>query len=257
MGGERDAVEALERLGLTEYEARCFVGLVRISQGTAKETSRVADIPRSRVYDTLDRLHDRGLVDVQESDPREYRAVEFDEALGLLRRGYESNIETARSAMADVETVETEEDQGVWAVASQDHVLDRITAVCEDAEDEIHYLFADTVTPKDVVLDRLAAAVDRGVAVAVEVPTEDVRDRVRDAVPGATVMVAPGLDCTSRVVHKRPGQLVMVDEQDIVATGVEEGDLPGFERETAVWTSGKDHGFATWTRELLTDRFDG
>ncbi|PSQ46397.1 hypothetical protein BRD15_09160 [Halobacteriales archaeon SW_6_65_15] len=58
------AIDALEQLGLTEYEARCFVALTRLPHGTAKEVGQVADIPRSRVYETMDRLQDRGLVDV-------------------------------------------------------------------------------------------------------------------------------------------------------------------------------------------------
>lgn len=55
-----EAVTSLEELGLTEYEARCFVALTRLSKGTAKEVSQVADVPRSRVYDTIERLERTG-----------------------------------------------------------------------------------------------------------------------------------------------------------------------------------------------------
>jgi sugar-specific transcriptional regulator TrmB len=74
MDDAEGAIEALEQLGLTEYEARCFVALTRLPHGTAKEVGKVADIPRSRVYETMDRLQDRGLVDIQKGDPRRFRA---------------------------------------------------------------------------------------------------------------------------------------------------------------------------------------
>lgn len=54
MAVETDAIEALTELGLTEYEARCFVALSQLTQGTAKEISRVADVPQSRVYDVTE-----------------------------------------------------------------------------------------------------------------------------------------------------------------------------------------------------------
>ncbi|MFC7173527.1 TrmB family transcriptional regulator [Haloplanus litoreus] len=70
-----EAVRTLRTFELTEYEAKCFVALTRLREGTAKEVSEVADVPRARIYDSMDALQDRGLVSVQESKPRRFRAV--------------------------------------------------------------------------------------------------------------------------------------------------------------------------------------
>lgn len=43
MGEVQDAIRALENLGLTEYEARCFVALAQLPHGTAKEIVGVVD----------------------------------------------------------------------------------------------------------------------------------------------------------------------------------------------------------------------
>ena len=48
-----EAVDVLRKLGLKEYEARCFVGLSRLSTGTAKRLSEVTEVPRTRVYDAI------------------------------------------------------------------------------------------------------------------------------------------------------------------------------------------------------------
>ena len=257
MPDERAAVEALEQLGLTEYEAKCFVALTRVERGTAKEISQLSDVPRSRVYDTVERLHRRGLVDIQQSDPRKYRAVSKDEAFDKLRRDYNESIEAADEALGQVGSAKTEEQKGVWAIANADHVTDRVVALLDAAEEHVHYIVADEPTLAEEVLDLLAALSDRGLTVVVEVPTEAVRDRVRRTVPDARVVVSEGLDRTHRVVKKWPGQLIMVDHQAVLASGVEEGDLPDVEKETAVWSHGHDHGFAAWVRELLEDRVDG
>jgi HTH-type transcriptional regulator, sugar sensing transcriptional regulator len=93
MPTEDQAVQLLGELGLTEYEARCFVGLSRVRKANAKEVSDLSEVPRSRVYDALERLHRRGLVDVQQSDPRQYRALSKEAALDVLREGYGSTLD--------------------------------------------------------------------------------------------------------------------------------------------------------------------
>lgn len=59
-----------------------------------------------------------------------------------------------------------------------------------------------------------------------------------------------------KVVNKWPGQLTMVDHQSILTSGVEESELPGVTNETAMWSYGRNHGFATWMPELLDNRID-
>ena len=251
---ERDAVEALVELGLTEYEAKCFVALNRVPKAKAKEISQLSEVPRSRVYDVLDLLHKRGLVDIQQSDPREYRAVAKDEAFDKLRRDYDETIETADDALEELDAVSTIEDKGAWAIASADHVLDRVAALIDEATERIHMLVTRNDRPEDAVLDRLAAASDRGVAIVVEVSSEEAKERIRDAVPDARVVVAPELGETAAVEGKRPGQLLMADDHAVLASGLEESALPGVDEETAMWSQGRDHGFAVWMRELLADR---
>lgn len=40
-----EAIEVLQQIGLKEYEARCFVGLSRVHQGTAKQLSEMTEVP--------------------------------------------------------------------------------------------------------------------------------------------------------------------------------------------------------------------
>ncbi|MDS0297590.1 TrmB family transcriptional regulator [Halogeometricum sp. S1BR25-6] len=256
MPNESAAADALIQLGLTEYEAKCFVALTRISRGTAKEISRLSEVPRSRVYDTVERLHQRGLVDVQQSEPRRYRAVSTDDALERLRRDYDDSIEAAADAFETVESAETQEDKGMWAISDSDHVSDRMETLLDEATEHVHFLLADKTTLQDGVADRLAAACDRGVTVVVEVPSERAAEDIRETVPGARVEISEGLRETHRVVEKWPGQLMMVDHKAVLASGVEKSDLPGITKETAVWSNGHNHGFAAWIRELLYDRID-
>ncbi|WP_049928613.1 TrmB family transcriptional regulator [Halopiger goleimassiliensis] len=254
MSNSDEAIRTLSNLGLTEYEARCFVALARIDCGTAKEISDVADVPRSRVYDTVERLERKGLVSVQQSDPREFQAVSIETAIDRIRDDYDSRINAAQNALEQLERPDSRENEGMWAISRTEQVADRIDTFLEDASESIHLIVAAEETVDERVHEGLRDAVDRGVDVVVEVPTDDVRETFADADSGATVVVADDLETTNAVYGEWPGRLLLVDEEAIVATGIKESDLPDVLQETAVWTYGRDHGFAVWTRQLLDDR---
>lgn len=256
MPGERAAVEALEELGLTEYEAKCFVALSRVAEGTAKEVSKLADIPRSRVYDTVERLHERGMVDVQQSDPRRYKAVSKEEAFEKLREEYVSSIEAADRALDEVRSSDNVEEEGAWSISEHEHVIDRIGALVDDAEESVHYLVADASVLEERILERLAAASDRGVTIIAQVCSDEIRDRFREQIPDAQIEVTPSLRRTVNIEEKWPGQALLVDRHSALASGVTESHLPQVTAETAIWSRGNDHGFAVWFGELVTDRLD-
>ncbi|WP_265109535.1 TrmB family transcriptional regulator [Halosolutus halophilus] len=251
------AVRTLSDLGLTEYEARCFVALTRISTGTAREVSEVADVPRSRVYDTIERLERKGLVSVQQSNPRQYQAVSVDAACERLRDDYSSRIDAAENALQQVDRPDTVANEGMWSISRSEYVTDRVVTFLDDAADSIHLLVAADEVIGDRVRHHLRDAVDRDVNVFVEVPSDEHRDEFEDALPGATVVTAPDLGTTNSVYGEFPAKLLLVDGESVVATGIKERDPPDVVRETAVWTYGRDHGFAVWTRELLDNRIEG
>jgi len=112
MGEAQEAIAALEELGLTEYEARCFVALAQLPHGTAKEIGQVADIPRSRVYETMDRLRKKGLIEIHETEPRMYQSVSTDTAIQILRKEYESYFDTAERTLEQLEPAYKDAQQG-------------------------------------------------------------------------------------------------------------------------------------------------
>lgn len=256
MSRSEEAIDALESLGLTEYEARCFVALTRLSTGTAKEVSQVAEVPRSRVYDTVERLEQRGLVEVQQSDPREYKAVPIEMATRRIREDYDSRINAAENALQQVEEPDSPEDEGIWAITQTEHVTDRIETFVDDADETVHHLLATDDVVDERVLQGFDRATERGVRVVVEVPAEHLADRIGEAVPEADVVVSDDLHETNQVYTEWPAQLLLVDEEAVVAAGLKDTDLPDVVQETAMWTYGRDHGIAVWIRELLDDRLE-
>lgn len=256
MPTENRAVRLLQELGLTEYEARCFVALTRVQKASASEIHTLSDVPRSRVYDSVEQLHRKGLVDVQQTDPRQYRALPHDVALDRLREQYTSTLTATDDALSGLRRTTGLEEEGAWAIADHDNVTDRIGLLLEDATDEVYFLVADADTLDEDLCERLTAAAESGVSVLIEVASDETAADVRSSVPDATVVASDFADDPSRLEEKWLGRIMMVDRSAVLLGALSERTRPGSTEETAVWAAGPDHGLVVGVRHMLGARLD-
>lgn len=166
-----DPAEALQRLGLSKYEAEVFVGLRQLGAATARDVADVADVPRSQVYGAAEDLAERGLVDVQHASPKRYRAVSLDAAREQLRRDFEREHERAFDALADLETrlADGEERQEeLWTISGRETVTARVASLVEEAEAWVVY-GGDEALFAEAVIDALTAGADDCEVTAVSV----------------------------------------------------------------------------------------
>ncbi|MFH0715050.1 MAG: helix-turn-helix domain-containing protein, partial [Candidatus Diapherotrites archaeon] len=113
----------LADLGLTEYEAKTLSTLFKLKETEAPEISRVAQVPKTRVYDVLDRLTKKGLVIEIFGRPKKYRVVEPKEALDVLVKRKKEEVKALEEKSSELkalaegfEDVEEEEGEKVMKV---------------------------------------------------------------------------------------------------------------------------------------------
>ncbi|MCD6403090.1 MAG: TrmB family transcriptional regulator [Candidatus Aenigmarchaeota archaeon] len=81
MLASQKVMDALKAIGLNLYERKLWVALLAKGTATAGELSEMTGVPRSRTYDVLQSLADKGFVVVQTSKPLRYVAIPPEEAL--------------------------------------------------------------------------------------------------------------------------------------------------------------------------------
>ena len=59
---DKKIIKAIERLGLTENEAKCYLALFKKDILTASDTSKISGVPRQNTYKALEQLQTKGLV---------------------------------------------------------------------------------------------------------------------------------------------------------------------------------------------------
>lgn len=256
---QTQAEELLQELGLKEYEAKCLVALTRMDHGTAKEISEVTEVPRTRVYDAIRVLEAKGLVDVQYSSPRRYRAASIDEAIALLRRAYESRVETLKDNLEGLPPTEDDQDSPpvgeIWGITNHEAITTRSRRLIDDAEHEAILIVGDPDAVSDEIYDAVRDAIERDVSVIVGVTDGDAEARVRDAIPDAKVFVSdlPWLPRTSEE-GARITRLLLVDDRTVLV-----GSRPAVgepeEAEQAVVGNGASNGIVVILRKLLRSGF--
>lgn len=86
----------LEKLGLTEYEARTLESLFTLHEAFAPEISRQAQVPKTRVYDVLERLMGKQLIIEVYGRPKKYKTLNPSRVLSIL-------IENKKNEISDLE----------------------------------------------------------------------------------------------------------------------------------------------------------
>lgn len=119
-------MDALKGVGLNLYERRLWVALLARGTSTAGELSGIAKVPRSRAYDILESLSEKGFVVVQNAKPIKYVAISPDEALERAKAKMEENVRAMQEKIDGLKSSATMKElssifnKGMEIVSSED-----------------------------------------------------------------------------------------------------------------------------------------
>jgi len=236
------AITQLEWFNLSTYAARTFVALCGLGSGTAKEVSEIAEVPRTRVYDAVDELHDRGLVDIRESSPQQFLAVSEETIGRKLESDTAHRLSILTTALSQIEPVDRAvEQRGIWTVDSAEAIRDRLLEFVAEADEKIVYLAADRFY-STTLLEGLSTAADRGVSITVGGCSAARLSELRTTIPTVTERQAEG-------VPSLVSRLLIVDGSKTLVS-VQQGNLKP-EGETAVWGVGETNSLVVILKSMF------
>jgi len=92
-------VEKLQRVGLTEYEAKTYWALLNMNLSTATKTSEKSEVPRTKIYSVLESLRNKGWVRVYSGVPLLFKAVEPLAVFDKVKGDYTLFLESVQSTL--------------------------------------------------------------------------------------------------------------------------------------------------------------
>jgi len=119
-------LDALKGIGLNLYERKLFAALLSRGTSTAGELSEMANVPRSRAYDVLESLAEKGFAVIQNAKPLKYVAVPPKDALVRASNKLKEDLQTQLTRMDEfnsgphIKELEQLHSKGVSLVESAD-----------------------------------------------------------------------------------------------------------------------------------------
>jgi Cd2+/Zn2+-exporting ATPase len=159
-----DLEDQLMALGLTEYEAKVYLALLRENPATGYQISKSAGVPRSMVYEALGRLEARrAVLKTAEEKAVLYRPVPPDTLLDRYADDMRTRIDSLRQGLTPLYT---RQDEGrLWNFAGRREALFYAADLIAGAQRELMLVLTDPDVEE--LGDVLAGAHERGVTLGV------------------------------------------------------------------------------------------
>lgn len=126
-------VAGLQSLEFTAYEAKAYRALLGLAApAKGYEIARAANMPSSKIYETLQKLAAKGAVMVNTSEPVTYAAVPHRDLTARLRERSEATLAEIESELSAVPR--SGEPGLTWTVTGAENVLDLLRRVAARAE---------------------------------------------------------------------------------------------------------------------------
>jgi sugar-specific transcriptional regulator TrmB len=241
---EESQLNALRHIGLTEYESRLYLVMVKMGPVKASELSFRAQIPRTKAYGAINELERKGLLRIIPGKPDVYSPASPGEVLMPIVNKLSRQLTEAESVVESlmltfesnrfVKREGPKEADGFWEVEGRPGVINKLNQIFSDASKSINYCTSATglVRAYKAHCDILEKASDRGVAVRLIAP-------VNSENAGVAREIAEVLEFKS--LDKPFGQnFVTVDSRELIVMETMPEDLRTDQgADKGVWTTNR------------------
>ena len=146
--------ECLKSLGLTKYESRVYVALLKVASATASEIHEISGVPRASVYTVIDQLLDKGLVSVSQSAPKRFAAFSPEDAITKLMTHIEMDAKYATDTLSLIYRERMSPGPGseelIWNIYGIENIRKKLNDLISSAKHGIRIIAHPQILSPDV-----------------------------------------------------------------------------------------------------------
>ena len=151
---EFEIEEALQSLGFTKNDSKVLLTLCKYKILSPADIAKQSGVDRARVYDSLNRLIDKGFI---QKEPikrgANYQVIPIERIFKVIRDQYKQRIEDTivlEKIISELEITKEESEPRVWAINSRSKIRKKIKELISTAKDRIFFI----LTP-DLLMNEL------------------------------------------------------------------------------------------------------
>lgn len=154
------AISALEHVGFSTYEARAYLGLLQQNPTTGYQLGKLSGVPRSRVYETLERLVAKGYAVALDTEPAQYSPLSAHELVAQLQEQFDGTLSKLE---AELKKIAAPPAENMWNLRGREDILRRVCRMIAQAEESV-YIVGWSATIRELQPE-LEAAEQRGIRI--------------------------------------------------------------------------------------------
>ncbi|MFX1454526.1 MAG: TrmB family transcriptional regulator [Promethearchaeota archaeon] len=151
---ESEIEEALQSLGFTKNDSKVLLTLCKYKILSPADIAKHSGVDRARVYDSLNRLIDKGYI---QKEPikrgANYQVIPIDRIFKVIREEYKQRIDDTlvlEKIIGELEVTKEETEPRVWAINSRSKIRKKIRELISSAKERIFFI----LTP-DLLMNEL------------------------------------------------------------------------------------------------------
>lgn len=151
---ESEIEKALQSLGFTKNDSKVLLCLCKFRILSPADIAKQSGVDRARVYDSLNRLIEKGFI---QKEPikrgANYQVIPIERIFKVIRDGYKAKIEDTmllENIISKLEINKEESEPRVWSINSREKIRKKIKELIGSANDRIFFI----ITP-DLLMQEL------------------------------------------------------------------------------------------------------
>ncbi len=139
---KKEILQAIEHLGLSNYEAKAYFALLTESPLTGYKLSKISGVPRSRIYETVEKLTAKGLVLSQEGNTTLLIPVSLEAFLEKKEKETKRNIQFLKQIIPQLK--KPAETQGIWTISGRDQIFESVKHFISQSKSHVYLVSFDS-----------------------------------------------------------------------------------------------------------------
>lgn len=222
-----ELLDHLKTFGLSEYESKAYTALISAGKASSvTELSQLCNVPRSNLYSVLEKLHKKGLVEIQQGRPQLFKAINPEDTIKEIEKKKKNELEDAREgALEKIKTLRGEEESDtvpalVWGIKGYDSVINKVRDIINRAKTQLLINSPDTDIFTEELYDELKKAKERGIKIKISTEEDEDYEELREVAMVRTRDKIHGIDIVSDesevlIAPRLPAVGVWVDNEEM------------------------------------------
>ncbi|MBU5590202.1 TrmB family transcriptional regulator [Clostridium sp. MSJ-4] len=130
-------INLLKNFNFTESESKVYISLLKNGAGTGYEISKNSSVPRSKVYNILEILMDKGCVVIsKKTNPVNYSAVPIDEFINNIKSNVDQSLgEVKKELISYNQTMDLD---NMWYIRGYKNIFNKCKNLLNSAKKDVY-----------------------------------------------------------------------------------------------------------------------